>query len=345
MVLHGLPLLLALLLLLPAVASPSGNAHHLLPPEPAAVALQLRVNSSVASGHPSLAVAAAEYFFNSQPLVIVGGRNLELDGTGSVLWFSVGAGLVLHRCVNVTVVGFALDYDPPAFFQATALAPAQAVAGGVTVRMQSDPGFGSLAQFELAYGSADPANEFTQGPQWWSPAGKIVYNGWQDKVSASATAPDGSFNFTQQGSIKSNALSPGDKVTLIIRQGFTLLLHNSSRCSVQDVTLFSASFMAICEFDGRGAHHYSGVRVVRRNVSDPTELCATTRQTDAQKELRKGRLGREQQTGTRTQLTKKRKCETRTYSHSHSLSTTSGRRLNCQRTGTSRTVNRDKGIT
>ena len=66
-------------------------------------------------------------------------------------------------------------------------------------------------------------------------------------------------------------------MTAIIRQGFTVLLHNSSGCVVENVTLHSASFMAVTEFDGKGSNRYRGVRVVRRNVTAPGQLCATSR--------------------------------------------------------------------
>ena len=65
-----------------------------------------------------------------------------------------------------------------------------------------------------------------------------------------------------------------------------ILFPRSSRCTVRDVTLFSASFMAVTEFDGRGENRYSGVRVVRRNVSSPDQLCATSRRVPLPVHLR-----------------------------------------------------------
>ena len=94
------------------------------PAEPSAVALQAKVNASIASGAASLAVLpAAEFYFNAEPLRLSRAKGLTLDGTGSALWFSVGGGLLLDRCVDTTVVGFTLDYDPPAFFQVPTSTP------------------------------------------------------------------------------------------------------------------------------------------------------------------------------------------------------------------------------
>ena len=70
-----------------------------------------------------------------------------------------------------------------------------------------------------------------------------------------------------------------------------ILFPRSSRCTVRDVTLFSASFMAVTEFDGRGENRYSGVRVVRRNVSSPDQLCATSRRVPLPVHLRQPPTG------------------------------------------------------
>ena len=97
-------------------------------------------------------------------------------------------------------------------------------------------------------------------------------------------AADGSFVYTQ--STFKPIPKKGDKVTAIIRQGFTVLVHNSSGCEVKDVTLYSASFMAVTEFDGKGSNRYSGVRVVRRNVTSLDQLCATSRREPLPARLR-----------------------------------------------------------
>jgi hypothetical protein len=53
----------------------------------------------------------------------------------------VGGGLLLDRCVDTAAIGFSLDYDPPAFFQATALADATQQGGEAVITMKADAGF------------------------------------------------------------------------------------------------------------------------------------------------------------------------------------------------------------
>lgn len=189
--------------------------HTQLPPEPAAIALQAQINASIASSAEQHTVAPAEYYFNSASLVVSRAHSFTLDGTGSALWFSVGAGLLLHRCVGTTIVGFAIDYDPPAFFQATALADSSQSGKLTSVHMKADTGFLSPHVFQRTYGHSstgagtDIANEFIQGPQWWrhdqknsdsQQAWALTSQGFENfnaTSMASPLAPDGSFVFTQ----------------------------------------------------------------------------------------------------------------------------------------------------
>ena len=132
-------------------------------------------------------------------------------------------------------------------------------------------------------GGTDPANEFTQGPQWWRQGDGVnkwalLSQGFENFNSTSMAGPlaaDGSFIYTQPA--MAHPPRKGDKVTAIVRQGYTVLVHNSSRCVVENITLYAASFMAVTEFDGKGSNRYSDLRVVRRNVTSASQLCATTR--------------------------------------------------------------------
>lgn len=278
----------------------------LLPPEPAAVALQARVSSSITAGDARFVVPPAEYYFNNASLVLSYAKHFTLVGGGSELWFSVGSGLLLHRCVSTTVTGFSIDYDPPAFFQATALADGVLSGKTASVKMMADTGFLGPHVFQRIYGhnsqggGTDAANEFTQGPQWWRGQGEDINNwalvsqGFENFNATTMVGPlasDGSFVYTQT---MAQPPRKGDKVTAIIRQGYTVLLHNSSKCAIENVTLYSASFMAVTEFDGKGSNRYSDLRVVRRNVTSADQLCATMRSTSIRESTNDGggRAGR-----------------------------------------------------
>ena len=123
----------------------------------------------------------------------------------------------------------------------------------------------------------------SQGPQWWRAGDGVnkwalLSQGFENFNSTSMAGPlaaDGSFIYTQPA--MAHPPRKGDKVTAIVRQGYTVLVHNSSRCVVENITLYAASFMAVTEFDGKGSNRYSDLRVVRRNVTSASQLCATTR--------------------------------------------------------------------
>jgi hypothetical protein len=117
----------------------------------------------------------------------------------------------------------------------------------------------------------DPRNEFVQGPVWWSASAKGV-NGAPFPLSFSAfnsikltdfkaTGAPGGRTFTYTSS-SGGEPSPnvGDKLSAIVRLGYTWHTHNSTSCTTVNVTINTASFMAVTEFNGRGGHTYDGVR-------------------------------------------------------------------------------------
>lgn len=256
---------------------------HADPAGPRAAALQARINAAIASSAAEVAFGeGGDYYFNSESLLVQGARDLTILGhPNATLWFEMGAGVRVDRCVNVTVrgQGVKIDYDPPVFFQATAVSDAvpHGTGNGILINISTDPGFLDPDTFYNLYHD-DPKNEYVQGPQWFAgDAGAgypLISAGWQDFNPPRDMTPSGAPGmFTYR--IKNpppRAIKKGDKVTAVVRIGYTYLVHNSTRIASSDVTLHSASFMAITEFDGEGGHSYDNFRVVRRGV-DPDARC------------------------------------------------------------------------
>jgi hypothetical protein len=71
------------------------------------------------NNHPHFVIPAGAYCFNGQMLLLTGAKNMLIDATAAVFWFSYGGGLVLWGCSNVTWRGGVIDYDPPVYAQGT----------------------------------------------------------------------------------------------------------------------------------------------------------------------------------------------------------------------------------
>ena len=60
----------------------------------------------------------------------------------------------------------------------------------------------------------------------------------------------------------------GDKMTCVVRVGYTWFVHNSTSVITRNVNIRGSSFMAITEFDGGGANIYDDVNVIRRKKKE-----------------------------------------------------------------------------
>lgn len=287
---------LAALLLLAVTGDGRDPGPKSVPAGPRAAWLQAELNGAIASGAPRFVLPAADYYFNDDPLVVSNASDMQLVAEGDItLWFRVGAGVRIEHCANITVhgAGLQVDYDPPPFMQATALTDAEvdvnssAARGGsgsgvtFTVPIATDPGFLDPIQFWNTY-SNDPATEFVQGPQWWQgdrgnnyPLFFSAFRDFNATTQVSRTA-NGTLVYrgvVGTGGYPSRVPRRGDKVTAVIRKGFTWLLHNCSAVTTRDVNIHTASFMAVTEFDGPGGNAYHNVNVVRRPAATRTARC------------------------------------------------------------------------
>ena len=259
----------------------AAGAHAAAGPEPAAQALQASLNAAIAAGASSFAIPSAEYVFGASAFRVGGAAHMRIEAAPrTTLWFSVGGGVRFEGCTNVTFVGNALvvDYDPLPFWQATVVAVEQNASGSgapFAVRVRSDAGFADPLAFWSRW-KADARNEFIQGPQWWdgaSGAGLPLisqsFSQWDAPAQMGGKHADGSYLYTCPGitpvpGATKAAPAVGDKVTAIIRVGYTWNLHRCAAVSVSNVTIHAASSMSITEFDGCGPNAYDAMRVVRR---------------------------------------------------------------------------------
>ena len=247
-------------------------------------ALQAALNATIAAGGSlfTLPTRADIFFGAAGPLIVSEATNLVIDGAGSSLWFGVSGGVLITQSTNVSLHNVTIDYEELPYLQMTAVGDAAPKgASQFTVNMRADLGSADPISFWSKY-STDPANEFVQGPQWWHPGVSGLYEAppYNDAFTTfNATeqvvkTANESFVYTSPP-LKFGALPrAGDKMTVVVRKGFTLHTHNSSRCRFVDVAIHSAPFMAVTEFDGKGGHVYERVIVGRRIVPDVHSRCA-----------------------------------------------------------------------
>eukprot|EP00035_Acanthoeca_spectabilis_P011423 m.201337 g.201337 ORF g.201337 m.201337 type:complete len:323 (+) comp15345_c0_seq1:5228-6196(+) len=250
--------------------------------ESSASTLQAEISAAVRRAAPTFTVSQGVYNFNSTSLIVHKATNFTLVfEAGCELWFRLGAGVLFDECDNVTVIGngVAIDYDPLPFFQATVVSAARSTATNEfwTVDVQVDSGSLSPEGFWTTWG-ANPANEFVQGPQWWSgafgaafPRNFSAFSSIRQSDFQRIRNTSNTYSYTASSRDEPRP-NVGDKITAIVRLGYTWLLHNSTRCTSRNVTIHATSSMAITEFDGQGGHVYDSVNVVRRNLSAMTEV-------------------------------------------------------------------------
>jgi hypothetical protein len=202
--------------------------------------------------------------------------------------------LLCSQCTDVKVVGngVVIDYDPIPFLQATALhsvnhthrthtdrdgANASTNSTVFSVAVEFDAGGLLPAEFWRQWGDST-LNEFVQGPVWWSGAQgadyPLMHQEFQnihesDFVKLPPPASPRQYTYTGNSKL---AVKEGDKLTAIIRYGYTYFVANSTRVSTSDVTMYTASFMAIAEFDGAGGNVYDNMKVIRRPIAGTAAL-------------------------------------------------------------------------
>ena len=260
-----------------------------------AVQLQKDLDAAIARSAPTFHIPSGDYTFGTSSFVIQGATNLEIvaDEDGVTVWFEIGGGVLFESCTNTSFRGngMKVDYDPLPFFQATVIN----VSSGSSIHefdglIQPDAGSPDPIAFYDRYTSASKTNEneFVQGPQWWDGSAGLEYpllqssfSGFNATSQVKRTTRENVFRYIaplfDRHSVMPRPAARGDKVTVVIRDGFTWNLHKCEGVVTQNVTIHSSSFMAITEFDGRGANVYSDISVVRRAVVKHDDLCGVNK--------------------------------------------------------------------
>jgi hypothetical protein len=263
---HLVALALLLLLLLLPEAAAAVVLHTDADPSKQ---LQTDLDAAIAAGSSSFAISPGVYR-PRRDLLLNNARDLRIapegGGGGSVvLLFTCNWGLVLRSCVNVSVAGVTIDYDPPCYSQGVVT---DSEPGSFTYLL--DEGFpapvGESAVSDARFAQAP----ITSGIRWDARTHvelgriRLPYNfrndsHWRRKIlHLGGRSYQLGIGFGGQATIHR-----GEIVTVVPRAGHTVLLTNSSRCTIEGVTVHGSSDMALVEYGGGGAHTWRGNRVVR----------------------------------------------------------------------------------
>lgn len=223
--------------------------------QPSAADVQAAVEAAISAGQRSYAVplATAPYCFGNSSLLVERAHGLELDLGGNAYLFSVGAGVLVRDSTAVTLRGAgagdpaSISYDPPTSAQGV-IASTWATSSSKTMhaRVRLDPRFPT---------AVPPGAQCLL----WGPGDELhPHYGSCKQIHCSDGGPPGGLciETPQYGYTNGSAVA-----FPLYRSGFTVDLVNASNCTVSDVHILAASFMAITEFAGDGGNLYRRVRV------------------------------------------------------------------------------------
>ncbi len=222
------------------------------------------IRSAEQSGSKVVVIPKKDYRFeapatkSSAHLVLQKLKDLTIDFQGSTLWFeSEASGILLSNCTNVTLKNVYLDWDPLPFIQGSVVSLSKE-----TFDVRVDSGYEkSVAAMGQKKGTwrgfvFDPSSrEFKTG---------------QDSFNVNFNAnknPDGTYRVRYRGfrasKLADSGMQRGDLVVLLARMGRAVRVESSEACVLEDMTLYSAPFVAFVDANGNG-NTYRRCRVIRR---------------------------------------------------------------------------------
>jgi hypothetical protein len=242
--------------------------------------LQRDLDAAVAAGRSSFAITPGVYR-PSRDLLVNTARDLSISpgrGGSVTLIFTCNWGLVLRSCVNVSVANVTIDYDSPCYSQGVVTGSEP---GSFTYTL--DEGFpapvGESAVSDARFAQAPIVAGIRFDPRTHIELGrvKLPYNYRNSSLWRRGIEHLGDHSYRLAiGFLHDNAtIYKGEIVAVVPRAGHTVLLTNSSSCTIEGLTVHGSSDMALVEYGGGGAHAWRGNRVVRNATKRPMSMLAS----------------------------------------------------------------------
>jgi hypothetical protein len=228
------------------------------PPTPFALSVQASLTSAIASHAPTFAFPANSVIaFNAANLNITAAAAIAIEGANATLIFEPGFGVNVSHSSDMLLSNFSIDYSPlPYVFGALTNTSQRAF----TVAL--DPASLTFEELIAYYPPHDtfPSPALFRGGELLNPV-----CGWGR--AAPATPLGGGMYHVDCSA--GGAAAPGDVFVAATRVGITLSLTDCARVAVRRVSILSASYMAVTEFQGDGGNSYEGLRVAAPSAARP----------------------------------------------------------------------------
>ncbi len=224
--------------------------------------LQVALEEAIKSGQTQFIVPQGHYRFpnaKGDRFFVKGARELKIDAQGSTCWFEKG-GVLLEDCEGVTLQNLTVDADPVPFMQGKVLSIDW---GSRTVDLEMDPRYqmpGSVPDtgfYHLTYFSPDGERAIPM--QWdgvteWLALGGNRYRAVKFKNNRLFTKPDSAY-----------PVEPGCRAAFsVTTASWGVNVLHSSRCTLENVTVYSSYGYAFHEKLGDGGHQYRRCVIGRR---------------------------------------------------------------------------------
>lgn len=223
--------------------------------------LRDQILAAAARGETSFTIPPGDYRFHPDAVPNLHLKNLKnftIEAAGVTFWlypFQRVDGILLEDCHGVTLRGLTVDYWPTAYPQGriTALDPAKH-----WLEMTVDAGFSPPTALKSSMAGAKVVH-FTE-------SGEFLESrlDWADKVEERS---GGIYRVFMRGRhlFSNPEILPGTRIALADRtQRMVFNLKDSSRCTLEDITVFASPHMVFTEHFGAGGHSYKRCRVIRR---------------------------------------------------------------------------------
>ena len=236
--------------------------------------LQRDLDAAIAAGSSAFTIAPGVYR-PKRDLLLNNARDLSITPGGGgrvVLLFQCNWGIVLRSCTNVSVADVTVDYDPPCFSQGVVTGSDKE-----SFTYTLDDGFpapvGENAISDARFAQAPVVKMIRWDPSTQLELGllKLAYNASKRRIEHLGGR---SYQMYIDPDLDGDAsvYRPGEIVTVGPRAGHTILLTNSSSCTIEGLTIHGSSDMVLVEYGGGGAHTWRSNRVVRNTTKRPMGL-------------------------------------------------------------------------
>lgn len=238
----------------------------------AAVVLNKNILAAIGRGEKAFTIPPGEYRFHPDALPnlkLKGVHDFTINAKGATFWlypFQRVDGVYLEACSNVTIKGLTVDYYPTTYPQ------------GMVSKVDPEAGY---LDFKVDRGYSTPFDVETHlvGAKlvYYETSGKMIPF-LMDWVKEIQDLGDGNYRvFSKKGGWtykKFKGVVAGTKVVLAgrtLRMAFNL--KDSSRCTLENITIYASPHMVFTEHFGEGGHTYRGCKVIRRPGTNRLLAC------------------------------------------------------------------------